>query len=433
MKGYRLPPGLMLGASTSASQIEGGYVRNNWTRWERLGRLNPGASDVSVSEAIDHKKRWKEDIDIASAMGLETYRFSVEWARIEPAPGVFDRLAIAAYREEISYMLDRGIKPLLTIHHYTNPLWFERLGAFARPENVKYYMKFVGVVVNSFGDLVSDYCTFNEPNTYVLMGYTGLGFPPGKSDLVEARRVISVMAGCHILAYRKIHRMRKAMGYRNTRVGFAMGMKAFAPLRKMNARDRISAKVSAHVFQDDIMLAFGCGKFRFPLENLGRFEEGSYLDYTGINYFTRSRVKRPGDDLMQSGTPKSDAGWEIYPKGLEECVKEAYAMTGKPVWILENGVCDNQDAFRALFIYDHLSVLASVRVPVERYYYSDLFDDFQWLDGVSRRCGLVEVNFRTKKRSVKQSGLFYREIIQMGGVTEEMADRYAAGQTYPLR
>ncbi len=432
MKGYRLPPGLMLGAATASAQIEGGFVPHSWREWERRGKLHPEASAVSITEASGHWKNWKEDIDIASGLGIETYRFSIEWARIQPQKDRVDMSAVNRYREEISYMIERGIRPLLTLHHFSNPMWFEKLGAFSKPSNVRYFLKYVGIAVNYFGDLVSDYVTINEPNVYSLMGYGGGGFPPGETNFVKARRVLSVMAGCHIRAYEKIHRMRGAMGYDDTKVGCAIHMRAFGVMDPVNPVEARMKTLERFMFQGAAARAFLTGEFSFPLENLGKFRRGVYCDYLGINYYTRSHLRKLGDDLTRPQDPKSDYGWEIYPQGLEECMRELYGIVRKPVWILENGVCDTDDSFRSLYIYDHLAVVARTKIPVERYYYWSLIDNFEWLDGMSRRFGLVSVDSGTMRRKVKKSGHFYREIIRMGGVTEALADQYTADEKYHL-
>ena len=431
MKGYRLPKGLMLGAATCAAQIEGGDTGHNWNDWEKKGRLHENF-DTSITEACDHWNRWKEDIDIACALGLETYRFGIEWARLEPEKGKFDRAAADRYREEIQYMKERGIVPLMTLHHFTNPVWFEELGAFSDPRNAKYFLKFVGFAVNMFGDLVSDYVTINEPNVYTFMGYGGQGFPPGEMNPLKIRRVLSVLACCHIRAYQKIHRMREAMGYSDTKVGFALHMRAFAPKDPSSAYDRKNTGLERYLFQEMAARAFLTGDFRKPMVNYAKLEKGVYADYLGINYYTRSHVHNLLDDLTRPQDAKSDYGWEIYPNGLEECMTELRKILEKPVWILENGICDNEDAFRSLFIYEHLGVIARTEIPVERYYHWSLIDNFEWLDGVEKRFGLVGIDFKSQTRTVKKSGHFYREIIRFGGVTEELAERYAGSETYHL-
>jgi len=427
MNGYRLPKHLLLGTASSSAQIEGGDVSHTWREWERHGRLRAGDSFTC---ACDHWKRWKEDIDIMAAMGIETYRFSVEWARIEPKAGVFDEDAIRHYREEILYMKEQGIIPCLTLHHFTDPVWFARRGGFANPANVKTFLRYVGVCVRSFGDLVSDYVTINEPNVYAFMGYAGQGFPPGDNNLITVRRVLSVMAGCHIRAYERIHRMRKAMGYTDTRVGISLHMRAFAPMNPMSTLQERSVQISRWCFQGSVARAFLLGEFLPPMEKLGRFERNVYCEFLGINYYTRNHVIKPGDDLTRPQDPKNDYGWEIYPQGLAEVMRELYDICPRPIWVTECGVCDEKDSFRSLYIYDQLAVIARSELPVERFYFWSFTDNFEWLDGEQKRFGLVYVNYRTQRRTVKKSGQFYREIIRDHAVTEDMAERYVAGENY---
>ena len=427
MIGYRLPKHLLLGAATASAQIEGGDVAHNWREWEKQGRLH---TKDSFTCACDHWNRWKEDIDIMAAMGIETYRFSVEWARIEPKAGVFDCEAIRHYREEILYMKEQGIVPCLTLHHFTDPQWFARRGGFTNPANVKTFLRYVGVCVKSFGDLVSDYVTINEPNVYAFMGYAGQGFPPGDNNLLTARRVISVMAGCHIRAYERIHRMRKKMGFSDTKVGFALHMRAFAPMNSKSTLEDNSVRLSRWCFQGAVARAFLNGEFYPPLEKLAKFHKGEYADFLGINYYTRNHVVRPGDDLTRPQDPKNDYGWEIYPKGLAEVMEELYRICPRPIWVTESGTCDNDDSFRSLYLFDQLAVIARSSLPVERYYYWSLLDNFEWLDGESKRFGLVHVDFRTQRRTVKKSGKFYREIIGNHAVTGDMVERYLRGENY---
>ena len=138
----------------------------------------------------------------------------------------------------------------------------------------------------------------------------------------------------------------------------------------------------------------------------------------------------PAGDLVRPQDPKSDFGWEIYPQGLAEVMRELRAICPKPIWVTANGIYDDTDRFRSLYLYDQLSVLVQSELPVERYYYWSFLDSFEWLEGESKRYGLVHVNFRTQERTVKKSGHFYREIIENHGVTAEMTERYVEGENY---
>lgn len=160
---FKLKEGLLLGTATAVTQIEGGDENNNWARFAAENKVKDGTTPV---RADDHYVRFKEDIDLMAELGLQIYRFGIEWSRIEPQRGVYSKEAIAHYREEIEYMRSKGIQPLLTLHHFTNPLWFEDMGAFEHEDSPKIFLSFVKKAVESFGDLVSDYITINEPNVY---------------------------------------------------------------------------------------------------------------------------------------------------------------------------------------------------------------------------------------------------------------------------
>ena len=427
MNGYRLPEGLIFGAAASAAQTEGSAVPHSWRKWSGTDRIRDGSD---ICRGTGFWENWKTDIDIMAAMGIESFRFSVEWARIQPEMRRIDMEAVNRYREMIRYMKTRGIRPLLTLHHFTNPVWFEAAGAFTRPANVKHFLRYVGIAVNYFGDLVSDFCTFNEPNLYAAAAYAGGGFPPGENNPVTVRRVLSVMAGCHICAYKKIHRMRERMGYSDTRVGVGLHMRIYAAVTPVSIIQSKKAAILEYLFQTASAKAFLTGDFAGPLENLGRFRRGIYCDYAGLVYMTRVHVNSKGRLTVRREDPKGDNGTEIYPQGLEKAMKELFMICGKPVWILGCGVCDNEDRFRSLWLYDQLEVIARTKVPVKRFYYWSFTDSFEWLEGERSRFGLVAVDYETGRRSVRGSGSFYRELIRCRGVTADMAERCVRGEKY---
>ena len=160
---FRLKEGMRLGVATAATQIEGGDVGSNWNDWYRQGRIKDGTDPAADN---DHWEKWEEDVAVMAQMGLQIYRFGIEWARIVPEPGKVDEEAIACYRREILALKERNIAPLLTIHHFTNPMWFENMGGFTKRENLHHYLELVELTADCFGDLVSDYITINEPNVY---------------------------------------------------------------------------------------------------------------------------------------------------------------------------------------------------------------------------------------------------------------------------
>lgn len=423
---FKLEKDFMLGVASSATQIEGGELDHSWNDWYRKGNIPSGSSPA---RADDHYARWREDADLMSELGIKAYRFGVEWARLCPSENEVDESAVAHYREELSYLKAKGISLLMTIHHFTNPMWFEDKGGFTEAGNAKYFINFVELAVRSFGDLVSEYITINEPNIYAASSYYLGTWPPGERSLRKMLKVMSVMAACHIQSYELIHNVRREMGYADTRVSFANAVRIFEPTNPGSLRQRISAALLDRFFQGSITEALCFGKFKFPLRAPLRTKRGTYCDFLALNYYSRSTVA--GLNLgVREGVPKNDLGWEIYPEGIVRCAEKLLRIVERPVYITENGTCDNSDSFRCRFIYDHLKALCGSGLPVVRYYHWCFCDNFEWLDGEKARFGLVHVDYETQKRTVKNSGRFYSEVIAANGVTDAIYERYVENQEY---
>jgi beta-glucosidase len=342
-----------------------------------------------------------------------------------------DETVIAHYREEISYLREKGVKLLLTIHHFTNPLWFEEKGGFTKRENLQYFLDFTDLVVRSFGDLVAEYITINEPNVYATNSYFFGHWPPGEKSFPKALTVMANLAYCHIKAYELIHQIRQEMGYHDTKVSVAHHLRVFEPAKPRNLRHRINAKLLDHFFQGLISQALFFGRFSWPLKAPASACRGEYVDFIGINYYTRSTVSR-FDDGVRAGAPKNDLGWEIYPEGLIQCAAKMYDLLKRPIYITENGTCDNMDAFRCRYLYDHLKVIAEADLPIERYYHWCFCDNFEWIEGESARFGLVHVDYESQHRTVKRAGEFFAKVIQASGVNQELYDEYVNEQKYHL-
>ncbi len=423
---FSLKKGLLLGAATAATQIEGGDGNNNWARFAREGKVYDKTTPV---RACDHYNRFREDIDLMADMGIEIYRFGIEWSRIEPAEGAFDPEALAHYRQEIEYMISRGIRPMLTLHHFTNPLWFEDMGGFTCKRSVDIFMRFAERVIDALGDLVEDYITINEPNVYATNSLFFGMWPPEKKSLAALVRAFSNMTACHVRAYEMIHRKRKEMGKDVTRVSFANHLRVFEPKNRGNVWHRFSAWASEWLFQGAITEAMMTGRCRFPVLRRRGVKRGKYYDYIGINYYSRSTVSGLADGVRE-GCDRNDLGWEIYHEGLIELSNRLGARYGAPVYVTENGTCDNSDSFRPLFVYDQLKLISTTDNPIERYYHWSFMDNFEWREGESARFGLVRVDYETQHRTVNDSGKLYKSIIENKGVTDEAYKAYVEGREY---
>lgn len=425
----RFPENFLLGVSSAAAQIEGGEVGSNWNDWYHRGYIKDG-SDPAVAD--DHWSRWKEDCDLMAAMGMRVCRLGLEWARLVPERGKPSQEVIRHYREELSYLRDRDIRPLVTIHHFSNPMWFEEKGAFAKRENLEDFLDFVRLCGESFGDLVGDWITINEPNVYATNGYCFGLWPPGRKSYLQTFHVMENMAYCHIRAYGMLHEIRADMGYTDTFVGFANHVRVFDPKNPKNPLHRLLARLAEWLFQGALTLAMGTGRFRLPLRNRWHVKPGEYCDFNGVNYYTRSTVSGLADGVRE-GSPCNDLNWEIYPEGLVRCAEKLQKVLPRPLWVTENGTCDNDDHFRAKYIYDHLAAICASGLPFERYYHWCFCDNFEWLEGYSARFGLVHIDYETQKRTIKRSGEFYAGMIVAGGVTEEAFAEYVAKEAYDIR
>jgi beta-glucosidase len=376
----------------------------------------------SPKNANQHWQRWREDNRLIGKLGLQTYRMGLEWSRIEPAPGQFCRQAMEHYRNEIIDLQKMGVKVLVTLHHFSNPTWFEKCGGFLQKESPSIFLRYVTYVVESIGDIVSDYVTLNEPNVYVTLSYFLAQWPPAKHNPGQAVRVMRNLVYCHLLAYRRIHRIREECGYPGrTMVGFAEHLRIFTPSLP---QDRTLAKGMEYLFQG-LTECLYTGRLTLPLGVEAPLGDGRFYDYIGINYYTRIWV-HGANATGRPGQPVNDLGWEIYPKGLGTLMQHRYKRFCAPIWITENGVADREDKYRCRFLYDHLKQIADSGLPVERYYHWSLMDNFEWAEGETAAFGLIGCDFRTQQRTVRRSAHFYKEIIRNHGVTQDMIDRYLA-------
>ncbi len=417
---FILPKGMRLGVAAAATQIDGGNRENSWYDWFTKGHIKDGANP---SVACKHYELYVQDARLMQELGIKDYRMGIEWARLEPERGVFDQEAFAHYRREIELLHELGIEVLLTLHHFTNPMWFERMGSFEHPECMDIFLAFVRKVIEELGGLVSEYITINEPNVYAASGFFLGEWPPGKKSMDTAFLVMRNMCACHIKAYGLIHKLRKEKGYGGTRVSYAHHMRSYTPKKWWNPWHIICTPVLHRFFQSCISREFLTGKPVWPMGRVAGVSKGLYCDFHAINYYSRTAVTGLADGVLES-VSVNDLGWEIYPPGIAKNTRELYKLAKLPVYITENGTCDNSDGFRARYLYDHLKVLSESGLPVERYYHWCFTDNFEWLEGYSARFGLVHVDYSTQERTVKKSGIFYKKIIEAGGVTKEMEEEY---------
>ncbi len=423
-----MPPHFLWGVATAAHQNEGGNRNNQWAEWEaQPGRIHNGGSAQKTTDWWNLESA-AADFDRAAELGLNSLRLSVEWSRIEPEPDVFDQAALDHYAQMIALLRARNIKPMVSLHHFTDPLWLTAQGGWENPRVVDRFGAFVARVVEALGDQVTLWCTVNEPNIYAYLGYLGGPFPPGVNSLRRTINVMRHMLLAHGRAYHTIHRLQPA-----AEVGLAHHMRLFLPANPRRRADRLAAAIMHQVGNVSILEAITHGRWTPLLGFGGRVPElVDTCDYIGLNYYTTGRVTfdltRPTELFMRQFldpdmelsdiTPNGEAYSEINPEGIYLILKKLAAYR-KPVYITENGLPDRADAIRPRFLATYLAqVWRAIQegVDVRGYYHWTLVDNFEWAAGWSLRFGLFELDPETGVRTPRPSAAVYRQIVRANGV-----------------
>ncbi len=413
--------------------MEGNNFNNQWWAFEQ----QPGAiwhGDRS-GLACDWWRHAEQDFDRMAQLHQNSHRLSVEWSRIEPTPGHFDAQALDRYRAMLGGLRERGIIPLVTLHHFTNPLWFEEKGGWENRESVARFQRFVERTVQALGDLCQRWVTINEPMVYVAQGWFKGIWPPGKSDFRTAMQVTRHLLFAHGEAYHTIHRLQP-----RAQVGYAKHVRLFQGLRPGNRLDRYAAGLKRWLFEHVWVVATDDGRLRPPLGlNTCHASLIDTFDFMGINYYTVDRtrfVPNPftlfGQEQFTPGGELSDAGRdgpfaEFRPDGLYQICQEVRQFH-KPVIITENGLPDQDDDQRPRWLLAHLHQLHRAiqsGVDVQGYFHWTLVDNFEWAEGWGLRFGLFRLDPKTQERTPRPSAGLYREIAQGNSITPALVERYA--------
>lgn len=377
----KFPDNFLWGASTSAHQVEGGNRWNDWWKFERELKIERSG------RATNHYQLYKQDYQIAKNLKIQAIRLSIEWSRVEKKMGSFDAKEIQHYKEELSYLKNKGFKVMATLHHFTNPVWFNELGSWDKKGNEKYFLKFVEVCGREFSDLVDYWCILNEPwAPYATLGFLTGKWPPQKRNLFSFMRANSNMIKAHNLSYDILKE------FSNKPIGTAFNVAPYLPNYL----------------------------FEYPLKQLVNYlRNWWYLDqirkrsdYIGINYYSPLRL------LKKNGS--TDMGWEVNFNGIYQAAIGAWKRYQKPIYITENGAADNEDKIRTNYIKGHLISLHKAiqdGADVRGYFHWSLLDNFEWTSGYSQRFGLIRVDHKTLKRTTNKSARYYSEIIVNNAVT----------------
>lgn len=374
-----LPAGMLVGAATSAHQVEGDNSRSDvWA-----AELAPGSPFREPSgQACGSWTRWVEDVRLAAGLGLDAYRFSLEWSRIEPSPGEVDRAALDHYRRMVDGCLAAGVQPVVTLHHFTSPLWLAQRGGWSAPEVVEHFARFAEVVLPVL-DQVDLVLTVNEPTVLAEWSHL-LTVPPGSGP---DPRVQDHLLAAHRRAVEVLHDDRA-----ERQVGLTLALHDWEVLP---GGEELAARLQDE--EEDRWLRALAGD-----------------DLVGVQTYTCKVVGPDGVVLPGPDEPTTLTGWRVRPRAVGATARRAAEVSGLPVVVTENGIATSDDELRWAYLSEALTAVSEVvadGVDVRGWFCWSLLDNFEWLMGFAPTFGLVEVDHDTLERRVRPSGLRLAELL----------------------
>lgn len=411
MSATKFPSRFLWGGSIAAHQVEGGN-HNQWTVWELENAKSLAAqakyhygdlevwSDIAAQAkspdnyvsgmASDHFNRYKTDIKLAKDMNMNALRFSVEWSRIEPNEGRWNPTAIDHYKRYVQELRLQGVEPVLTLFHFTLPVWFAERGGFEKRANIRFFLRFVEKILAELGKDITYVITINEPEVYAFESYYLGHWPPATQNKRLALRVLHNLARTHNEAAKLIHGMS-----RRYKVSIAKNSNYF--YAGDDAKLSIWTAHFMQYFQDDYFLK----------------KVVKTCDYLGVNFYFSNRTY--GYRIHNPNEMTSDTGWDMSPGDLEHTLTRLHAKYGLPIIITENGCADATDKKRQWWLsYTILAMQRAIGegVNIRGYLHWSLLDNFEWDKGTWPRFGLVEVNYDTMERKIRPSGRKYGAFIK---------------------
>lgn len=409
MQEKKFPEGFYWGAATASYQVEGGIENCDWAAAAREGRVPP------CGQACDHYNRFEADFDIAKSLGHSAHRFSIEWARIEPEAGKFNLEEIAHYRTVLEALHARGIKPYVTLWHFTLPQWFADRGGFERKDSPELFARYCSFVVEQLSDLCDHFSTINEPNVWAEHGWIYGAWPPfkrgkilwkklGKEDGTTEKVGATARQG-NLWLYFQVEK-NLIQGHRE----------AYRHIKKHSPHVQVSVVKHVRVF----LSAGGVwnnlrAKVMQYLQTY-RFMNAvhEYCDEIALNYYRHTLFG--GTETYQ----QTDMGWDIYPQGIYHALHILHRYK-KPIFVAEAGLADENDAGRVAYIKTQVEAMwraIDEGVDVRGHMYWSLLDNYEWALGFEKRFGLVAINYDTLERTVRPSAYVYKEICECNAVLE---------------
>ncbi len=428
------PKNFVWGVATSAFQIEGAAQADGKgpSIWDDFCRVPGAIADASSGDvACDHVHRLEADLDLIASLGVNAYRFSVSWPRVQPlGAGAWNPAGLAFYERLVDGLRERGIKPYLTLNHWDLPSALQARGGWAARDTVHRFVDYACGMAARLGDRVGAITTHNEPWVIATMGHESGVFAPGVKDRAVAMQVSHHLLLSHGLALQAL----RAQGCK-ARLGIVLNLAAIhaaADTEADHAKTRLEDGRASRWYLDplfkgaypaDVLAHLGTDAPQVQAGDLAAIR--TPMDFLGVNYYTRAMISAgaPFDDHT-GGREVTEMGWEVYPEGLTELLLRLHRdYPVPPMYVKENGAAFKDtlvagrvhDVQRTEYIAHHIAAVADALrhgVRMEGYMVWSLMDNFEWASGYAKRFGIVHVDYETQQRTPKDSALWYRAFLQ---------------------
>ncbi|NMP79549.1 beta-glucosidase [Pseudoalteromonas arctica] len=420
------------GVATASFQIEGGYEHRLPCIWDTFCSTAGKIADNSHGHiACDHYNNWQQDIDLIESLGVDAYRLSISWPRVMTQDGKLNPVGVKFYTDILDELKRKNIKAFVTLYHWDLPQHLEDEGGWLNRKTAYAFEKYVELITNAFGTRVYSYATLNEPFCSAFLGYEIGIHAPGLVGKQYGKKAAHHLLLAHGLAMNVLNKTSP-----NTQNGIVLNFTPAYPLTD-NQQDIDSAKYADDYLNQWYMKPIMDGKYpdiinQLPSDHLPDIHPGDMelisqpIDYLGINFYTRQVYKAHPTDIYEPIAPTgplTDMGWEIYPQSFTDLlVSLNKTYTLPPIYITENGAAmpdtynngEVNDLDRLNYYNDHLNAVHNAieqGVVIDGYFAWSLMDNFEWAEGYLKRFGIVYVDYKTQQRTIKNSGLAYKELI----------------------
>ena len=429
----QFPKDFKWGVATSSFQIEGGHDSDGKgpSIWDTFCNIEGKITDASNGHvACEHYQRWAEDVELIAQLGVNAYRFSISWPRVQPnGQGAWNEAGFAFYDKLITALAQRGIELHVTLNHWDLPQALQDQGGWANREVCAHFTRYATEVARRFGHRVHSICTHNEPWVIAILGYEQGIFAPGIQSRFQAMQAVHHLLLSHGMACQAM----RGLGL-TTPMGIVLNLSPIYPASQ-SPEDLAKAKLDDGLILRLYMDALYRGSYPQDVishlaEDAPQVQAGDMatiaqpLDFLGVNYYTRNFSSSGNPwDVASTGNQVTDMGWEVYPQGLTELLCRLHQdYQPNLLLVTENGAAFKDeykdgvinDTQRLDYVRDHIAATYAAHqqgVPVGGYFAWSLMDNFEWASGYAKRFGLVHVNFETQQRTLKNSALWYQQFL----------------------